>query len=52
MRYGIILFILMASGCGQKGALYMPNEKPEQSVSADSSIAVSPVKAMDSKKPQ
>jgi predicted small lipoprotein YifL len=51
MRYGIILLILMASGCGQKGALYLPNEKPQQSVSADSRISVAPVNAKDSKKP-
>ncbi|MFT7109851.1 MAG: putative small lipoprotein YifL [Psychrobacter glaciei] len=41
MRYSIILFALLLVGCGQKGALYMPNEKPE--VSAPVVIKPGPV---------
>ena len=47
MRYGIILFILLVSGCGQKGALYLPNEKPESSVVATSRVAEAPVDTQD-----
>ncbi len=47
MRYGIILFILLVSGCGQKGALYMPNEKPETSAAAVSHASDAPVDAQD-----
>ena len=50
MRYGIILLILMVSGCGQKGALYMPNDKPEKPVAAEASLSVEPVKASASTK--
>jgi predicted small lipoprotein YifL len=28
MRYGIIMLGLLIAGCGQKGALFMPNDKP------------------------
>jgi predicted small lipoprotein YifL len=39
MRYGIILLGLLLAGCGQKGALFMPNDKPNTSTST----AVKPV---------
>ncbi|WP_349632028.1 LPS translocon maturation chaperone LptM [Bermanella sp. WJH001] len=29
MRYLIILAVLILTGCGQKGALYMPQDKPQ-----------------------
>jgi predicted small lipoprotein YifL len=34
MRYSIILFALLIAGCGQKGALYVPNEKSGDPVTA------------------
>ena len=32
MRYWIILAVLVIAGCGQKGALYMPEDKSETKV--------------------
>ena len=32
MRYGMILALLLLAGCGQKGALYMPEDNPEAPV--------------------
>jgi predicted small lipoprotein YifL len=29
MRYLILLAVLILSGCGQKGALYLPQDKPQ-----------------------
>ena len=29
MRYLILLAVLILAGCGQKGALYMPQQKPQ-----------------------
>jgi predicted small lipoprotein YifL len=29
MRYLILLAVLILAGCGQKGALYMPQDKPQ-----------------------
>jgi len=40
MRYSIILSILLLAGCGQKGALFLPNEqaqKPEAALSTSDS---------------
>jgi len=30
MRYLVILAILMAAGCGQKGALFLPENTPKE----------------------
>lgn len=30
MRYLVILVALMAAGCGQKGALFLPDSAPKQ----------------------
>jgi predicted small lipoprotein YifL len=35
MRYGMILALLVLAGCGQKGALYMPEDKQEPVVQAE-----------------
>lgn len=30
MRYLVILAVLLVAGCGQKGALFLPVEQPEE----------------------
>ena len=43
MRYLIILVMLMAAGCGQKGALFMPSEMPdEQAVESEETAPTQP----------
>ena len=40
MRYLVILAVLIAAGCGQKGALYLPTEAPKQQPEATKAVDI------------